>query len=309
MRSQSSKQNDDKKGLHTMSEITTKQPAPTKTLPAKAGPFLILAAALLWSLAGLLVKYIPWHPLAIASARSLLAALVFVAAYRQRLLRRFNWTTLISGLALMLTQTGFIIANKMTTAANAIMLQYASPLFVVIFGAIFYHYRPTRRETIALGLALAGIILFFLDDLSPGSLLGNLIATGTGVTFGLVFLLNSRPECDTPLSIFIGQVATFLIGLPMLLQVRDVTAPSILAILILGFFQLGLAYFLFGIGIRLTRPLSANLLALLEPIANPVWVFLVLGEVPGYLAGLGAVIVLGSILYLNLERLRQPVSP
>jgi len=292
-----------------MSETTLNQPASSRQLPAKAGPFLILAAALLWSLAGLLVKYIPWHPLAIASGRSLLAALIFVVAYRQRLLRRFNWTTLISGLALMLTQTGFIIANKMTTAANAIMLQYASPLFVVIFGAIFYHYRPTRREAIALGLALAGIILFFLDDLSPGSLLGNLIATSTGVTFGLVFLLNSRPECDTPQAIFIGQVTTFLIGLPMLLQVRDVSTPSILAILVLGFFQLGLAYFLFGIGIRLTRPLSANLLALLEPIANPVWVFLAFGEVPGWLAGLGAVIVLGSILYLNLERLRQPVSP
>jgi len=221
-----------------MSETTVNQPASPRQLPAKAGPFLILAAALLWSLAGLLVKYIPWHPLAIASGRSLLAALVFAAVYRQRLLHRFNWTTLISGLALMLTQTGFIIANKMTTAANAIMLQYASPLFVVIFGAIFYHYRPTRRETTALGIALVGIILFFLDDLSPGSLVGNLIATGTGVTFGLVFLLNSRPECDTPQAIFIGQVTTFLIGLPMLLQVRDVSTPSILAILVLGFSSL-----------------------------------------------------------------------
>jgi len=292
-----------------MSETTLTPSKSARQLPAKAGPFLILAAALLWSMAGLLVKYIPWHPLAIASARSLLAALVFALAYRRRLLHRFNWTTLISGLALMLTQTGFIIANKMTTAANAIMLQYASPLFVVIFGAIFYHHRPSRREAIALGLALGGILLFFLDDLSPGNLLGNLIATGTGVSFSLVFLLNSRPECDTPQSIFIGQVTTFLVGLPMLLQVGEMSTPSLLAILVLGFFQLGLAYFLFGIGIRLTRPLSANLLALVEPIANPIWVFLAFGELPGWLAGLGAVIVLGSILYLNLERLRQPASP
>lgn len=292
-----------------MTEATTQQPATPRQLPAKAGPFLILAAALLWSLAGLLVKYVPWHPLAISSGRSLLAAMVFVIAYRRRLLRRFNWTTLASGLALMLTQTGFIIANKMTTATNAIMLQYSSPLFVVIFGAIFYHYRPTRRESIALGLALAGIVLFFLGDLSPGSLIGNLVATGTGVTFGLVFLLNSRPECDTPVAIFLGQVTTFLVGLPMLLQIRDITTPSLLSILVLGFFQIGLAYFLFGLGIRLTKPLSANLLALVEPIANPIWVFLALGEVPGFLAILGAVIVLGSILYLNLERLRQPVNP
>jgi drug/metabolite transporter (DMT)-like permease len=268
------------------------------------GPLYILIAAVLWSMAGLLIKYIPWHPLAIASGRSFLAALLFLAYYRGRVFRRPNWTTLLSGLALMLTQAGFITANKMTTAANAIMLQYLSPVFIVLIGAIFYHYRPSRQELTALTAALAGIVLFFLDDLSIGNFTGNLIALGTGLTFGLVFLLNSRPECDAPVSIFLGQAATFLIFLPFLLRVESFQPLPVLAVIVLGIFQLGLAYLLFSFGIRTTKPLSANLLAMLEPIANPIWVFLVVGEVPGPLALVGGLIVLAAVTYINVSRIK-----
>ncbi len=205
----------------------------------------------------------------------------------------------------MLTQTGFIIANKLTTAANAIMLQYASPFFIVLLGALIYHYRPTRREVTALLIASAGIVLFFLDDLSPGNLTGNILSLLTGLTFAVVFLLNNRPECDTPVALFIGQVGTFLTGLPFLLSVQDWQPKPILALCVLGFFQLGLAYLCFSVGIQSTRPLSANLLAMVEPIANPVWVFLVVHEIPGLPAIAGAVIVLAAVLYLNINRIRK----
>lgn len=271
----------------------------------KSGPVFILGAALLWSMAGLLIKYVPWHPMAIASARSLLAALIFLVAYRGRLFRRPSRITLLSGLALVLTQAGFVVANKLTTAANAIMLQYVSPFFIVLFGAMLYHYRPTRREYTALILAFAGIGLFFLDDLSVGNLAGNGLALFTGVTFACVFLFNNRPECDTPVALFLGQVGTFLAGLPFLLQIRAVQTEAVLAVMTLGIFQLGLSYLLFGIGIQRTKPLSASLLAMVEPIANPIWVFLILGETPGPSALVGGAVVLGAMIYLNAGKLRS----
>lgn len=274
-----------------------------KSLSARfPGPVFIVLAALLWSMAGLLIKYIPWHPMAIASGRSFFAAGVFLLAYRGRLLRRPNWTTLLSGLALMLTQAGFVVANKLTTAANAIMLQYISPFVIVLLGAWLYREKATRREITALLVASVGIALFFVDDLAPGNMTGNILALGTGVTFAVVFLLNNRSECDTPVALFLGQVLTFLVGLPFLFRTEILDFHSVWALPVLGIFQLGLAYLLFGIGIQKTKPLTASLLAMVEPIANPVWVLLFVGEQPGIKAIAGAAVILSAVFYLNLEK-------
>lgn len=275
--------------------------------PAWSGPAAILAAALLWSTAGLLIKYIPWHPMAIASSRSLLAAIVFICYFRRRILVRANWITWLSGLALVLTQSFFVIANKLTTATNAIMLQYTTPIFIVIIGAVFYKIRPARKEIIVMIWAMAGIVLFFFDDLSLGNQLGNALAVFTGLTFAGVFVLNSRPECNVPTALFIGQAGTFLIGLPFLLLLdrSEMTALPLLSIGLLGVFQLGLSYILFQYGIRLTRPLNASLLSMIEPIMNPVWVFLILREKPGPPALLGACVVISAILYLNIGKMKQ----
>ncbi len=270
-----------------------------------SGPILITLAALLWSTAGLLIKYVPWHPLAITSTRSFLATLIFLVAYRQRLFRKPNRLTWISGIAVILTQTGFVIANKLTTATNAIMLQYVSPLFIVLLGALFFHYRPARREVVTLLIAIFGIVLFFFDDISPGNQIGNLLALFTGLTFSIVILLNSRSECDTPVALFIGQFGTFLLGLPFVFTVRDWDVLPVVSIFLLGIFQLGLAYLCFSAGIKKTKPLNANLLAMIEPIMNPVWVFLFLGEKPGLPALTGAVIVIAAVTYLNSGKLKN----
>jgi len=283
---------------------THKLPGCSKSV-SNQGPWFIVFAALLWSMAGLLIKYIPWNPLAIASGRSLFASLFFLVLYRGRLFHRPNLITWLSGIAIMLTQIGFVIANKLTTAANAIMLQYASPFFVVLLGAIIYHYRPARKEIIALLVAFGGIILFFLDNLSLGSLVGNALALMTAVTFACVFLFNNRPECNTPVALMIGQLGTFLIGLPFLFGVQSWQPLPVMAIVVLGVFQLGLAYVCFGIGIQTTKPLAANLLAMVEPIANPIWVLLLVHEVPGLPAIIGAVVILAAVVYLNIARVKH----
>jgi drug/metabolite transporter (DMT)-like permease len=274
-----------------------------------AGPFSIMAAALLWSSAGLLIKFIPWHPMAIASCRSLLTTLVFIAYFRGRLWQRPNRLTCLSGLSIILTQSLFIVANKLTTAANAIVLQYTVPVFIILIGAIAYRQRPTRRELLAMIGAFGGIVLFFFDNLSPGNQIGNGLAIFTGLTFAGVFVLNNRSDCQVPTALLIGQAGTFLVGLPFWGTIRDVTAEQIGAIVLLGVFQLGLSYILFQYGIRRTKPFNASLLAMIEPIMNPVWVFLVIGEKPGLLALIGAVIVIGAIVYLNVGKMRQAQLP
>ncbi|NLM78947.1 MAG: EamA family transporter [Ruminococcaceae bacterium] len=276
-----------------------------KTARTWTGSLAILGAALLWSSAGLLIKYIPWHPMAIAAGRSLLTSIVFVLYFRRKAFCRPNLVTWLAGFALMLTQLGFIMANKLTTAANAIMLQYTMPVFIIIMGAVFFKIKPKRREIIALIWALAGIVLFFLDSLQPGQMLGNLLAVATGLTFAGVFVLNNRPTCQIPTALLIGQAGTFLTGLPWLATVNrtDFTYQPLFAVVLLGIFQLGLSYILFQYGIRRTLPLHASLLSMVEPIMNPVWVFLLLGEQPGFAAILGAVVVISAILFLNLGQI------
>lgn len=269
------------------------------------GPACILASALLWSTAGLLIKFVPWHPLAISSLRSLLAALVFLVVFRGKLFTRPNRITWLSGLALIATQSGYVVANKLTTATNAIMLQYTSPFFILILGALIFHYRPARREILTMVFATAGIVLFFFDQISPGNMLGNVLALCTGFTFAGVFILNNRPECNTRTALFIGQVGTFLIGLPFVFTVQKIESSAVIAIVLLGLFQLGVAYVLFSIGVVRTKPLNASLLAMIEPIMNPVWVFLVIGEKPGLFALIGTLVVVGSLIFLNVGQLKQ----
>lgn len=286
----------------------TKKPLPESVSPSQQhkGSLAILAAALLWSTAGLLIKYIPWHPMAIASGRGLLVALIMLVYYRKRLTVRLNLTTWLSGLALVATQSLFVIANKLTTAANAIMLQYSAPIFIIVIGLVLYRSRPARRDVLIMFWALAGIVLFFFDDLSAGHQLGNLLALVTGLTFAAVFVFNNRPDCHVPAALLIGQIGTFLAGLPWLLALpREQIQPMpVFALLMLGLFQHGLGYILFQFGIRLTQPLNASLLSMIEPIMNPVWVFLLLNEKPGRMALIGAVIVISAVLYLNLRPVR-----
>lgn len=288
-----------------MRPITQTRPAPLPSAQHK-GSLAILAAALLWSTAGLLIKYIPWHPMAIASGRGLLVAVIMLIYYRRRLNVRLNLTTWLSGLALVATQSLFVIANKLTTAANAIMLQYSAPIFIIIIGLILYRTRPARRDVLIMIWALAGIILFFFDDLSMGHQLGNGLALVTGLTFAAVFVFNSRPDCHVPAALLIGQFGTFLAGLPWLLTLpREQIQPMpVFALVLLGLFQHGLGYILFQYGIRLTPPLNASLLSMVEPIMNPVWVFLLLQEIPGRMALVGALIVISAVLYLNLRPVR-----
>lgn len=259
------------------------------------GNLYILLTALLWSTGGLLIKFIPGNPVAINGARSLVA-LVFFFFYRRGIRIKINRYVMAAALCLFLTNNLYVIANKLTTAANAIVLQYTAPLFVLIWDCIYRKKRPDKKQCLLVFMAFAGMILFFLDQLEGGQLMGNMIAIISGVTFSGVFFINSLPESSSEDASMLAFSISIVMSVPFLGDVIKMDATAIGALLVLGIFQVGLAYVLFAKGAKLTSPVNASLIGLLEAILNPVWVFLFYGEKVGRFALAGAVIILLAVV-------------
>ncbi|MGE5530209.1 MAG: DMT family transporter [Patescibacteria group bacterium] len=261
----------------------------------RLGPFaLLVATAVLWSLGGLLIKSVPWHPLAVAGGRSAVASLVILLALRRP---RFSWSWAQLGGALAYAGTVilFVCANKTTTAANAILLQYTAPVYVALFGAWFLRERAGLLDWAAILITLGGMFLFFLDRLGAGSLRGNLLAVASGVCFAALALLLRKQKDGSPLeSVLLGNVLTALIGLPFVLR-APMSLPAVSGIALLGTVQLGLSYILYAAAIKRVTALEAILVPVIEPILNPVWVLLFLGERPGPWALAGGVVVIVAV--------------
>lgn len=258
----------------------------------------MLICALLWSIAGIFMKLIPWNGFAIAGIRSLIAGLTmlaYVLIKRNKLV--INKKTLTAGLFTGLVYTCFTVSNKLTTAANAIVLQFTSPVFIVVFSALIFKQRIRKRDVGVVVLTLLGIALFFFDQLKPGYIAGNFVAIAAGLFMALMFIFVGDLEQEARYSaIIIGQGLTFLIGLPFILRYGLTFTPTITAsILILGIFQLGISYILYVKASKYCPPLACCLLGALEPLLNPVWVAIFDGERPGIWALIGGVIVVASI--------------
>ena len=258
----------------------------------------MLTCAALWSIAGIFMKLIPWNGFAVASIRSLIAGLTFVVymlVSRCRFI--FNKKTILSGILTGCVYTCFAVANKLTTAANAIVLQFTSPVFIVIFSAIFFGQKIKRNDMYVVVATLIGIALFFFDQLQPGYILGNIVAIAAGIFMAGMFMVVGNLEGDQRFSaVLVGQIFTFLVGLPFVIATKpEFTTTATVSILILGIFQLGTSYILYVRASKYCPPLACCLLSALEPLLNPVWVFLFNGERPGFFALVGAVIVVVSI--------------
>ena len=259
------------------------------------GNLYILITALLWSTGGLLIKFIPGNPVMINGTRSLIA-LIFFWFYKKSIKIKVNTKIIAAAICLVLTNLLYVIANKLTTAANAIVLQYTAPIFVLIWDCLYKKKFPKKHQILVVGMAFAGMLLFFLDQLDGGALLGNIIAIMAGVCFSGVFFINSLPEASGDDSSMIAFGLSFLISIPFLGDVVKLNAVAVVALLVLGIFQVGLAYVLFAKGAKLTTPVSASLIGLLEAVLNPVWVFLFYGEAVGKYALLGATIILTAVV-------------
>ena len=257
----------------------------------------MFAASMCWSFGGLCIKFIPWDSMTIVGLRAILAAAVF-AAYRRSVKIEFTRGNITAAVCLSLTMILFVFANKLTTAAAAILLQFTAPIFIILIQLAFYRKKPKASEAVAVSITILGMLLFFADRLEAGGMLGNLLAIASGVTFAGVFVCNSRPDVVPEQSLFLGFLINAVTGLPFVFL--GVTADPLAwgSAIFLGVVQVGLAYILFSIGIKKTTALLACLITALEPVLNPIWVAIASGELPGpYAIAGGAVIVLTVVCY------------
>lgn len=265
------------------------------------GTLCVFLAAVLYSIGGLCMKVIPWSGIAINGGRTAIA-LIVIGAYliivRHPL--RFNRWILLGAVAVFATNLLFAVANKLTTAANAIVLQFTVPIFVLLFSLLFFKRKPTKLDVGACVIVFGGIVFFFADSLSMGGGAGNALALLSGVAYAGVFMLNDMPGGDAISSVFWGDVLSAVVGLPFLLEETDFTLVPIISLLILGVFQVAIAYILLTIGLKTTPSVTASLVSGIEPVLNPVLVAVFYGEKVGPYALIGAVIVIFGVVGYNV---------
>jgi drug/metabolite transporter (DMT)-like permease len=268
----------------------------------------VAACALLWSTGGLLVKLVSWNPFALAGVRSLIGGIVILLFLRRP---RFTWSfPQISGaVCYAACMILFVAANKLTTAANAIMLQYTAPLYAAAFGWIFLKEKASTIDWVTIVVVLGGMALFFMDKLTLGGMQGNLLAIISGIFFaGAMVSFRAQKEGSSMESILLAHALTFVISVPFLWG----RGPSLVgwgALAALGVFQIGLSSVLLTYGVKHISALQSLLTSMLEPIFNPVWVFLVIGEVPGPRAMAGGVIIVIAVTARSLLSLRWGARP
>lgn len=259
------------------------------------GSLAIAGCAFLWSLAGLFIKLVDWNPIAIAGGRSLVTlAFLFIVVRKPRF--TFSGPQVGAALANAATMLLFVYANKATTSANAILLQYGSPVYVAIAGAFILKEKPRAEHWLALVAIIGGMVLLFGDGLGGGSLLGNLAAAAAGLAFAFYMIFMRMQKEGSPIeSVILAHLLTAAIAIvaSFFLPAPRLGLKPIAAILGLGVLQIGLASVLFSYGIKRVSAIESVLIAVIEPLLNPVWVFLVMGEAPSgaALAGGGIIIV------------------
>ncbi len=262
------------------------------------GILQMLLCAALWSIAGIFMKFLPWNGLAVAGIRSFFAgATIALYMCMKGFCFRVNRRTLLAGFFAGSTFILFSLANKLTTAANAIVLQFTCPVFVVVFSALLYHKKIRKADALVVLIVLIGIALFFFDQLTPSGMLGNFFAIAAGMVMSGMYITIGDIQGEERFSaVLIGQIFAFLVGLPVVIMTKPLfNMTTITCIVILGVFQLGLSYILYVKSTETCPPLACCLLGAVEPLLNPVWVLIFNGERPGPFALVGGLIVIVSV--------------
>ena len=286
-------------------------PENLESSPADAGRgrLLILSAALLWSLAGVFIKFLNVPPLTIVFYRSFFAFLVFTAFVR-RAEWQINGPVLISVLTYTAAISAFVSANKLTTAANAIVLQYTAPIFVFLFSRLVLGDKISRENGFALGAGMIGVGVISLDSAGEPEMVGVVLALISGVLFAAYMINLRRTQRVSP--IYLTWINNGFCALALFFVVSSqlaLTVSQLVILMVMGAVQLGLPYFLFSKGLQSVSLQEASLIALIEPVLNPIWVALTVGEIPSAatLSG-GAMIVVGLGVRYLWPLLKKPAA-
>ena len=278
-----------------------------------AGPLYLVAAAILWSMAGVLTKFIPWSATSVACLRGLIAAMVQMA-YSRTWKIKLTKPILLTAVCYLGETLLFTFANKMTSAGSAIVLQNTSPLYIMLMGLIVLKQKPSKLDCCVGAVIFSGILLSMLDTFRGGELpgsnpmLGNLLALASGVFYAGIFFTSRLPGADSLQSAILGNLM-YVFFIPLLFTDQAMMNPattgvpawqSWLAIFFMGTCQLGLSWICFSRGIKTTPSLQASFITMIEPVLNPILALLLLGEAMGTLSVIGSALVIVTIVVHNV---------
>jgi drug/metabolite transporter (DMT)-like permease len=274
------------------------------------GRLAVMLCALLWSTSGLFIKLIDADPFFIAGARSFIAAVTMITLRCIFMRKPFRGITValktpafwVSGFAYSATMTAFVVANKLTASANAILLQYSAPVWAAILSIALLKEKPRAENWIGLALVFAGLFIIFHGSLASASLLGDAIALASGIMFALNSVcMRMQKDADPAYSLVLSNIITAFFALPFLFAGGPgLSPPGLGAITFMGTVQIGFASILFAYGIKRVSAFAALIIACVEPVLNPVWVFAVTGEKPALNAILGGFIIVFAVVFSNM---------
>ena len=269
---------------------------------------LIVVVALCWSSMGVAFKFVDWDPLVIAGGRNLMSFL-FLALCRRSIRISLRREVVAGALISYFAQTTFTYANKLTTAANAIVLQYTNPIFVLLLSWLLLRQRLRKRDVILTLAMISGIALFFLDELSPGQMTGNLcgLLSGLGMAMGILYACVSR--VDLREYAMLNSLIAILIGIPSAIKHPPALSwQPLLAVFFIGVVASGFASNLQAKAAPRLSPVEMSMLLMLDPILNPIWVALMVGEVPDPFALVGMVVVIACVILNILLNNREEMA-
>lgn len=231
----------------------------------------------------------------------MIASVLMITWLRGKIHFNFSYPQLAGAFAYVVTMILFVSATKMTTAANAILLQYTAPVFTALLGGWILKEKVTRFDWLIIATVLGGMLLFFIDRLSLAGFWGNIMAVGSGVSMSY-FILCMRMQKDgsTLETILLGNIITALLCIPFYFQ-HTPTLINWLALFYMGTLQIGLSFVLYSAAIKYVKAIDAVLMQVVDPLLNPIWVFLIIGEAPGTWAIAGGLIVLTAVTYRNIR--------
>lgn len=274
-----------------------------------SGPLYLFLAALFWSLCGIFAKAVHWDGFSTGIVRGIVAFAI-ISAIRRPFPIKLNKVKLLTAFCYFAQGLLYVAANRYTTAANASVLQYTSPLYIILFTAIATKRLPRRRDIVTSLILFGGIALAFLGSLESGGLWGNLMALISALFYAGVFYGSRLPGADAVDSVILGDAIYFLL-LPWVFvsdSVRSAPLTDLGLVVLFGITAGSVAWLCFAKGIKTTPSLQANFITMLEPVMAPLWTFLLLGEKVSMFSLLGCVVVIVTLVVYNTLELKRPIE-
>ena len=264
-----------------------------------------LAGGIIWSFSGLFSRMVSWNSFTLVALRALVAA-VILGLSRGSFRIRPNKGLWLCGLGISMTSLLYMTALHFTSTANAVVLQYTASVFVILYLFLVKRQKPLKSEVIATFFVILGVCLCFSGGLSGGTLLGNLLGLLSGMTYAVVFLTTRYAGNDPVDSVYFGTLLSCLMAVAVPFDPGFAVTLWDLAIMLGLGCSLGLGYLFFSLGMRYgLSPVRSCIISNAEPVLNPIWVFLILGEHPGVMNVVGAAVVLAAITVQSVYEARR----